>query len=247
MPGDITSEHATEGNSPATPSQGAILEADRIGRRHPNGQSWLLQDVSLVIGPATRLVLAGPSGAGKTLLLRALARLDPLDCGEVRYRGQPLHHDAIPPFRSMVVYVHQRATLIEETVEAALQKPYSLKVHRQRKFDRGRAVDLLSALERDERFLGKKVADLSGGEMQVAALVRVLQLDPMILLLDEPTAALDGPTAVAAEVLIDRWLNQNPQRAMVWVSHDEAQAGRVGRTRVIMEGGRMKHATTHSA
>ena len=107
-----------------------LLEADHIGRRHPDGRAWLLDDVTLAIEPGARLVLTGPSGAGKTLLLRALARLDPLDRGEVRYRGQAVHHDAVPHYRASVIYLHQRAALIEDTVEAALRRPYTLNVHR---------------------------------------------------------------------------------------------------------------------
>ena len=188
-----------------------LLEADHIGRRHPEGPAWLLDDVSLEIEPGARLSLAGPSGGGKTLLLRALARLDRLDRGEVRYHGRGVHHDAVPQFRASVIYLHQRATLIEETVEAALRRPFALTVHRQRKFDRRQAIELLSALGREAAFLQKKVAELSGGEIQIAALVRALQLDPQILLLDEPTSALDGATATAVEQLIDQWLSESTQ------------------------------------
>ena len=217
-----------------------LLEADHIGRRHPDGRAWLLDDVTVTIEPGTRLVLTGPSGAGKTLFLRALARLDPLDRGEVRYRGQAVHGDAIPRYRASVFYLHQRVALIGDTVEAALRKPYTLNVHRQRKFDSCRVAELLSALQRDAAFLEKKVAELSGGEIQITALVRALQLDPTVLLLDEPTGALDSPTATAVEQLIDHWLAQNAQRAMIWVSHNEAQAQRVGRTAIHMEAGRLK-------
>ncbi len=216
-----------------------ILEADHIGRRHPDGRAWLLDDVTVAVEPETRLVLTGPSGAGKTLLLRALARLDPLDRGEVRYDGQAVHHDAVPRYRASVIYLHQRAVLIEDTVEAALHKPYALNVHRHRKFDRRQVLELLSALGREAAFLEKKVAELSGGEIQITALIRALQLDPAILLLDEPTAALDGPTAKAVEQLIDRWLTADSQRAIIWVSHNEVQAQRVGRTTLHMEGGRL--------
>ncbi len=221
------------------PSSGMILEADHIGRRHPDGQTWLLDDVTVAIEPGTRLVLTGPSGGGKTLFLRALGRLDPLDRGEVRFRGHGIHHDAIPRYRASVIYLHQRAALIEDTVDAALRRPYALNVHRQRKYDRRRVEDLLSALGRDAAFLEKKVAELSGGEIQITALVRALQLDPTILLLDEPTAALDGPTATAVEQLLDRWLTQSRQRAMIWVSHDEAQARRAGHAAIRMEAGRV--------
>jgi putative ABC transport system ATP-binding protein len=216
-----------------------LLEAARIGRRHPDGQAWLLDNVSLVVEAGTRLALTGPSGGGKTLLLRALARLDPLDHGEVRYRGHGVHQDAVPGYRASVIYLHQRAALIEDTVESALRRPFALHVHRRRKFDPRRAAELLAALGREASFLEKKVAELSGGEIQIAALVRALQLDPEILLLDEPTAALDAPTAMAVEQMIDRWLTQGAERAMIWVSHNEGQAGRVGRTALRMEAGRL--------
>jgi putative ABC transport system ATP-binding protein len=216
-----------------------LLEADHIARRHPNGHAWLLDDVSLTIEPGARLVLTGPSGGGKTLLLRALARLDPLDRGEIRYRGRSIHRDAIPPYRASVVYFHQRAALLEDTVEAALCRPFALNVHRQRRFDRRLAIELLAALGRDAGFLEKKVAELSGGEIQISALVRALQLDPAVLLLDEPTAALDGPTAAAVEQLIDHWLAESAHRAMIWVSHNEAQVQRVGSSAVRMEAGRL--------
>jgi putative ABC transport system ATP-binding protein len=130
--------------------------------------------------------------------------------------------------------------LIEDTVEAALRAPYALKVHSQRRFDSARAMRLLSGLGRDAEFLRKKVAELSGGEIQITALVRALQLDPIVLFLDEPTAALDPPTAEAAERLIVDWLGENSERAMIWVSHNEAQAARVGRTTIRVEAGRLE-------
>jgi putative ABC transport system ATP-binding protein len=221
------------------PRSTTLLEANQIGRRHPGGKAWLLDDVCLSIENGSRVAMTGPSGGGKTLLLRALARLDPLDRGAVHFRGRAVQHDAIPHFRSEVIYLHQRAALIEDTVEAALRKPFTLKVHRPRRFDRARAARLLADLGRDADFLTKRVCELSGGEIQITALVRALELDPVVLLLDEPTAALDPPTATAVEQLVTSWLDEDPERAMVWVSHNEAQAQRVGRTPVRMEAGRL--------
>ena len=129
--------------------------------------------------------------------------------------------------------------MIADTVEAALGHPYDLRVHRHQRFDRDRAVELLAALGRDAAFLQKTVGDLSGGEIQITSLVRALQLNPTILLFDEPTAALDGPTAAAVEQLITAWLDEDAARAMVWVSHNLEQAQRVGRTIGTMEAGRL--------
>ena len=120
-----------------------------------------------------------------------------------------------------------------------LRKPFALKVHRPRQFDRDRAVRLLADLGRDADFLTKRASELSGGEIQITALVRALELDPVVLLLDEPTAALDPPTAAAVERLVTAWLDEDPERAMIWVSHNEAQAARVGRVAVRMEAGRL--------
>ena len=137
------------------------------------------------------MAVCGPSGAGKTLLLRALALLDPLDSGEILWTGRPVARDQVPRFRREAIYLHQRSAVLEDNVEAALRQPFSLRVYRQRQFDRDRAVSFLEQLGRDEAFLAKRVRDLSGGEMQITALVRALQLDPTVLLLDEPTSALD--------------------------------------------------------
>jgi putative ABC transport system ATP-binding protein len=165
--------------------------------------------------------------------------LDPADTGEVCWQACPVRGDANPGFRRKVMYLHQRAALSSDTVEAALQFPLSLRSYRGRPFDRRRIVRWLAQLGRDEAFLAKPVQDLSGGEVQITALVRAMQLDPSILLPDEPTAALDPPTAMAVEDLLCRWVEECKDRALVWVSHDARQADRIGQIRVRMEAGRI--------
>lgn len=229
------------------PSQTALLEARNLARRHPDGRRWLLQDVSLEVQAAARLSVAGPSGSGKTLLLRALAMLDPLDDGEVRWKGRPVRRDGIPAFRKVVVYLHQRPALWEETVEAALRGPYWLAVHRRQTFDGARIVKLLGQLGRNESFLGKRAADLSGGEMQIVSLLRALQLDPTVLLLDEPTAALDRQTAAAVEGLLRDWVGDaSGGRALVWVTHDTDQARRVAERTLPIKNGTIRDAGSTS-
>lgn len=218
-----------------------LLEARRLGRLHPNGESWLLDDCSLTIRSGDRVVLTGPSGSGKTLFLRALAALDPIDRGEIHWQGQPLTQLYIPRFRRQAIYLHQRSALFEQTVAAALQQPFTLTANRDQRYDRDRIVNWLQALDRPPAFLDNRVRELSGGEMQIVALLRALQLDPQVLLLDEPTSAMDAATATAVESLIAHWTNQSPpDKATVWVTHDAAQAVRVGQRKVEIEGGRMK-------
>lgn len=205
-----------------------LLEADAIGRRHSEGGRWLLRNITCRVWAGDRIAVVGPSGSGKTLLLRALAVLDPLDAGRIRWNGQHVRGTIVPLFRRRVVYLHQRATLLEGAVEDNLREPYSLRIHRDIHFDRQRVEAWLAKLGRDGSFLTKLHRDLSGGEAQLVALLRAIQLDPHVLLLDEPTAALDREASAAVEQLVELWFADRPEeRATVWVSHDADQADRV--------------------
>ncbi len=216
-----------------------MLEARHLGRRHPDGKRWLVEDVSLTLAAGDRLVVAGPSGSGKTLLLRCLALLDPLESGEVYWHGERVRHDRVPHYRREVIYLHQRAALLEHSVEQALRKPFALAVHRGRTFNPDRVLEWLAHLGRDRSFLAKATRDLSGGEIQITALVRAIQLDPTVLLLDEPTAGLDPQTTEAVQRLMDRWLAEAvDRRALVWVSHDASQTERMGTSVLHLSGGR---------
>jgi putative ABC transport system ATP-binding protein len=217
-----------------------ILEARGLGRRRDIDGGWLLRDIGVVVRPGDRVAVLGPSGAGKTLLLRALALLDPVDEGVVLWNGQAVRGEAVPTFRGAVLYLHQRPTVFEGTVEANLRLPFALGVHRNRRFDRDRILSLLESLGRDLSFLEKAHRDLSGGEAQIVALLRAIQLGPTILLLDEPTASLDRPTLQAIEQLIDRWFAEQPgARALVWVTHDSEQARRVADRTFHMDSGQI--------
>jgi putative ABC transport system ATP-binding protein len=217
-----------------------LLDARGLGRRHPNGEDWLLRDVSLTICPGERLAITGPSAAGKTLLLRALALLDRLDTGEVLWGNKPIAPADVPEFRRQVIYLHQRPALFEGTVEENLRQPFSQRVHRGRRFDRDWLVGRLDSVGRAADFLERFTRDLSGGESQIVALLRALQLTPRILLLDEPTAALDPETAQAAEQLVADWLAEDAGQATVWVSHNVDQARRVANRMLRLVAGKME-------
>ena len=205
-----------------------LLAADAIERRALRTGTPLLRPITLTLAAGRRVALGGPSGAGKSVLLRALALLDPLAAGTLRWRGEVVARDAVPRYRRDVAYLRQRPALFDGSVEDNLRAPFALRVAHGRRFDRARAVALLDAAGKPAAFVDKPAAELSGGEQQIVALVRALQLQPSVLLLDEPTASLDPASTAAVEALVDGWFGAGGERALLWVTHDAAQARRVG-------------------
>ncbi|KVT09453.1 ATP-binding cassette domain-containing protein [Burkholderia ubonensis] len=215
-----------------------LIDALGVTRRDARSGKILLAPTDFSLPAGARVAITGPSGSGKSVLLRALALLDPLDGGRVLWRGRPIRRSAIPRYRRSVAYLRQRPAQTDGTVESQLRYPYSLAVYRDLTFDRARAEQLAARAGRGADFLDKRASELSGGEAQIAALLRVLQLDPDVLLLDEPTSALDPDSTRAIEALVGAWFDAAPDaRAYLWISHDPAQAARIGMLRVTMQAG----------
>lgn len=174
-------------------------------------------------------MLSGASGSGKSVFMRTLALLDKPDTGKLTVRGEPVNLMESGKYRAQIAYIRQRPVLLHTSVEGNLTFPFALRVNRDKKYDRQKIERFLHAIDRDPSFLEKASGALSGGEMQLVCLIRVLQLDPCLLLLDEPTSALDESTAQLVEQLIAHWMDANRhETATLWISHDEQQKQRVG-------------------
>lgn len=212
-------------------SNQALLSVENLGRQL--GDRWLWRGVSFDLFSGDCVGLVAPSGVGKTLLMRNLVLLDPFQQGEVRFEGKPLSQWSLPTYRSRVMYLPQRAVpignalrnAVDGTVQDNLMQVFELGVHRQRQFDPDIIQTWLTQLGRGPEFLDLQGARLSGGEAQLLALLRSLQLHPQVLLLDEPTASLDATTTAQVEVLLHDWL-QGPNRACLMTSHDAEQIHR---------------------
>lgn len=213
-----------------------LLEARGLGRKDSATGRWLLEAVDLSLDSGERMAISGPSGAGKTLLLRALGMLDPVQAGSILWRGGTMRGSDVPKFRRSVIYVRQRPSLFPGTVRDNLRAPFTLtgavgeyadSLIRQQLAGLGLSADFL---ETDSR-------NLSGGETQAVALLRALQLNPIVLLLDEAFSAMDSATAQGAEGLVENWLRADSARALLLVTHHEAQAERLAKRRIRMRHG----------
>lgn len=215
-----------------------MLSAFAIHRLATDGTT-LLDDVSLTLAAGDRLALEGASGAGKSLLLRALTLLDVMDSGRVEWRGETPCGASVPAFRRQVIYLAQNPAVTDGSVARQLALPWKFGSAGAGSFDRQQAVRLIVGAGREADFLSQRGDNLSGGEQQLLALVRALLLEPSVLLLDEPTAAMDNDTRAAAEQLLEEWIAGNDSRAWIWVSHDSAQLARMCRRSLRMASGRL--------
>lgn len=218
----------------------SLLKVKQLTRHHPNGQHDLLASINCCINTGDRIILNGRAGSGKSLLLRALARLDNIDAGELFLLGQPANTINMTDYRIQVLLLQQHVELINDSVWANLSLPFQFKQHQQQTIDKPWIIKTLDFFQRDKDFLSRQAHDLSGGERQIVNLLRGLQLNPRLLLLDEPTAALDLETTLLLEDYVCHWLDENTQqRAILWISHDHDQMTRVGQQHWVMHSGKL--------
>lgn len=213
----------------------ALLQIEALGIRR--GGRDVLHGLSLAVQRGEIVALMGASGVGKTTALRAVAALQPFDAGRIEVDGFALTPGPLPrqsqlgTLRRRVGLVFQAHALFEhlsarDNVTLALR-------HVRGKTDadaRGVAERLLNSLEVGTR-ADALPRQLSGGEAQRVAIARALALDPPLLLLDEPTAALDPERRESLGQVL-KGLVKDGSRGLLVATHDEAFA-RVHTDRVV--------------
>jgi putative ABC transport system ATP-binding protein len=181
----------------------------------------LLDPVDLTVAAGESVFLSGPSGSGKSLLLRAIVDLDPHQ-GEVWLGTEARSSMPTPLWRRRVGLLPAESAWWSDTVGEHLPRQTS---------NPGGDLPAIEAwLERlgfGLDALGWAVARLSTGERQRLALVRLLAQRPEALLLDEATANLDPQNRDRVEALMATYRTE-ADAAILWVSHDQEQRGRVG-------------------
>ena len=187
------------------------------------GVRTLLRGVNFSLQPGELVALRGPSGYGKTTLMRALCALDDCAAGEISLEGRVPHEWGYPEFRRRVILVEQRPVLFEASVETNLRRPFAYRTA-PHAFDENRARELMARLRLSEVAFDFAARKLSQGQQQRLAIVRALLLAPRVLLLDEPSSALDADSMQCVEELI-RAEAQKGLAALI-VTHDAAQAAR---------------------
>ena len=181
--------------SALVPAGGIAFEGVTV--RYPGRSEDAVSDVSFAVEPGETVALVGPSGAGKSTLLNALLGFVRPAEGRVRVGGADLAEVDLEQWRSRIAWVPQRPHLFAGTIteNVRLARPDAdVTAVRQALSDAG-AMGFVDALPRGtETLLGEDGAGLSAGQRQRLALARAFLADRPVLLLDEPTAALDGAT-----------------------------------------------------
>ncbi|MBN1836002.1 MAG: ATP-binding cassette domain-containing protein [Spirochaetales bacterium] len=187
--------------------------------------------------------VVGPSGGGKTTLLRCLNRLTSPDSGEILFHGQPIEHIDPVDLRRRVVMLAQLPVIfpgdVQENLLAGCRFSERPLPEQDALTAMLRRVGLNKPLEED-------AARLSGGEKQRLALARVMLMDPEVLLLDEPSASLDGETEEQIFELITAFCRERC-RTLVMVTHSEAEFSGYYDTLVRIRSGRVESVRQREA
>ncbi|MFD6756977.1 sulfate/molybdate ABC transporter ATP-binding protein [Micromonospora gifhornensis] len=210
------------------------IEIVNVGKRF--GDFVALDDVSVSIPSGRLTALLGPSGGGKSTLLRIIAGLERADVGKVEIEG--VDATGLPPQKRNVGFVFQHYAAFKH-LAVRRNVAFGLEIRKRPKDEIRRRVDELLALVHLEQFAERLPAQLSGGQRQRMALARALAVEPTVLLLDEPFGALDAKVRKELRDWLRR-LHDEVHVTTVFVTHDQEEALEVADEIVVINEGRVE-------
>ncbi|MDQ2867628.1 MAG: ATP-binding cassette domain-containing protein [Verrucomicrobiota bacterium] len=212
----------------------ALVQFIDVGKSF--GSERALSHVTLVVARSEITVLIGPSGCGKSTMLRLIAGLETADEGEVKFDGAPITADTITNVRQHLGYVIQDGGLFPHLTARANVALQARLLRRARDEIEKRIIELCELTRFPASALDRYPLELSGGQRQRVGLMRALMLSPQLLLLDEPFAALDP--LVRASLQRDlKEICARLQQTVLLVTHDLAEAARLGSHLALMREG----------
>jgi sulfate/thiosulfate transport system ATP-binding protein len=205
-----------------------------VGKRF--GDFTALEDIDLDIATGELTALLGPSGGGKSTLLRIIAGLEVADVGSVEIEG--VDATALPARKRNVGFVFQHYAAFRH-LSVAGNVGFGLKIRkRPRREIKSRVAELLELVHLSQ-FADRLPAQLSGGQRQRMALARALAIEPTVLLLDEPFGALDANVRKELRAWLRR-LHDEVHVTTVFVTHDREEALEVADRIVVINQGRIE-------
>jgi len=210
---------------------------DGLSKRY--GGQVALDGASLAIEQTRCLVFVGPSGGGKSTLLRLLAGLELPDAGSLALNGEPIPDEpaALRQYRQRIGVVFQAYNLFPhldalENIRLPLEKAHRLAPEKARR----KALELLERLQLQDH-ARKRPSELSGGQNQRVAIARALAPDPDLLLFDEPTSALDPEMTGEVLTVIESLIREG--REAILVTHEMGFARQVADHVAFLADGRV--------
>ncbi len=210
------------------------IVVDSVSKRF--GEFVALDDVSLEVRDGSLTALLGPSGGGKSTLLRVIAGLETPDSGRVDIGGEDATQT--PPQRRNVGFVFQHYAAFKH-MTVAKNVAFGLTIRKRPKDEIDARVDELLKLVHLDGFAHRYPSQLSGGQRQRMALARALAVQPRVLLLDEPFGALDATVRKELRAWLRR-LHDEVHVTTVFVTHDQEEAMEVAEQIVVLNEGRIE-------
>ena len=194
------------------------LELQNLTIRY--GETTIIRDLSLSIKNGEIVSLLGPSGAGKTTILKTIAGLLQPTAGQIFINNTSVNH--LPAEKRDAVLIFQKPLLFP-FLNVAQNIGFGLKMQKMKQGEAERKIDRILEITELEGLNNRKIHQLSGGQQQRVALARGLVLEPAILLLDEPLSNLDAELRQQMRELIQT-VQRQTKTTMLFVTHDQSEA-----------------------